>query len=87
MPYEISPDEMEAAINLSMISPIPIVPKRSAADHLNASALAAAAPSHHTQTLSRWISPSDQERQLLRSLGSDKVLISEQNRNDMSRNV
>jgi hypothetical protein len=87
MPYEIDPDEMEAAINLAMISPIPVVPKRSAADFLNASSSTMTAASPHDTRASQWISPADSERLSLSNVGSDKILITETQRTEMSRHL
>lgn len=87
MPYEIDPDEMEAAINLAMLSPIPVVPKRSATDFLSASSSALAAASPHATASPGWLTPADQERQLLTTIGSDKVLITDVQRTEMSRQV
>ncbi|KAL3784947.1 hypothetical protein ACHAWO_011239 [Cyclotella atomus] len=86
MPYEIDPDEMEAAINMAMLSPIPVVPKRSATDFLSASSSALAAASPHAIASPGWFT-ADQERQLLTTIGSDKVLITDVQRTEMSRLV
>jgi hypothetical protein len=86
MPYEIDPDEMEAAINMAMLSPIPVVPKRSATDFLSASSSALAAASPHAIASPGWFT-ADQERQLLTTIGSDKVLITDVQRTEMSRQV
>lgn len=87
MPYEIDPDEMEAAINLSLISPIPITPKRNAADCFNATSLAASHYAAQIPITGRWVSPQDQDRLLLSQFESDKVLITEVQRNEMSRQM
>lgn len=88
MPYEIDSDEMEAAISLSLISPIPIAPKRSASDYVNAAFAAAASPRAQMSS-GQWVSPpTDQtQRQLIGNAESDKILISDMQRFEMSREV
>lgn len=89
-------DEIQAAINLSLISPISIAPRRNATEIMSEPAAnpglkmpLTTGASHSAQEQStRWVSPqTDLARLSMGNIGNDKILLSEKQRFDMAKEV
>ena len=94
MTFNADSADIEAAVNLCMISPIPLAPKKNIADFFPASVMSpglqisGTSPSSSLKSpFSKWVTPSYEPQRQSLSGAASKAMLSAAERSDMSRVV